>query len=79
MSKNTKLQRTSPHIVNNFSDPVFLKNKSKVWCQCFASSEAKPTTLKRPSPGDGSENHMYFIEACGSMKCNFRIRGHHIT
>ena len=23
-----------------------------IWC------EAKPTTLKRPSPGDGLENHM---------------------
>ena len=26
------------------------------------SCEAKPTTLKRPSPGDGLENHMYSIE-----------------
>ena len=26
------------------------------------SCEAKPTTLKRPSPGDGFENHMYPIE-----------------
>ena len=25
------------------------------WCTC----EAKPTTLKRPSLGDGFENHMY--------------------
>ena len=24
--------------------------------------EAKPTTLKRPSPGDGFENHMYLLE-----------------
>ena len=23
--------------------------------------EAKPTTLKRPSPGDGVENHMYCL------------------
>ena len=25
-------------------------------------AEAKPTTLKRPSPGDGFESHMYPIE-----------------
>ena len=23
--------------------------------------EAKPTTLKRPNPGDGFENHMHFM------------------
>ena len=29
-----------------------------VWPHC----EAKPTTLKRPSPGDSFENHMHSIE-----------------
>ena len=27
-----------------------------------ADCEAKPTTLERPSPGDGFENHMYLLE-----------------
>ena len=38
--------------------------------------EAKPTTLKRPCPGDGFENHMYYTKACGGMKCNFHLNGH---
>ena len=38
--------------------------------------EAKPTTLKRPSPGDGFENHMYHTKTRGGMKCNFHINGH---
>src|ERR1700737_2758875 len=40
--------------------------------------EAKPTTLKRPSPGDGFENHMCFIELWNNLKCNFHIQRFHI-
>ena len=35
--------------------------------------EAKPTTLKRPSPGYGFENHMSHTKARGNMKCNFYL------
>ena len=41
-----------------------------------ATCEAKPTTLKRLSPGDGFENHIHSIETCGNTTCNFHIRGH---
>ena len=34
-----------------------------------ASCEAKPTTLKRPSLGDGFEDHMCHIKARGNMEC----------
>ena len=37
--------------------------------------EAKPTTFKRPSPGDSFENHIHSIETCGSVKCNFHLIG----
>ena len=44
----------------------------KFMCMC----EAKPTTLKRPSLGDGFEDHMYHIKTRGSMKCDFHLNGH---
>ena len=31
--------------------------------------EAKPTTLKRPSPGDSFENHMCHTKTCGHIEC----------
>ena len=35
--------------------------------------EAKPTTLKRLSPGDGFENHMCDIGTRSNMECGFHI------
>ena len=35
--------------------------------------EAKPTTLKRLSPGDGFGYHMCEITTCSTMKCEFHI------
>ena len=36
-------------------------NNSTSSPMCDDHCEAKPTTLKRPSPGDGVENHMYCL------------------
>ena len=44
---DTILSTISPRILREFI--------SQYMC------EAKPTTLKRPSPGDGFENHMYCL------------------
>ena len=38
--------------------------------------EAKPTTLKRLSPGDGFESHMHSSITCSSVKCNFHTWRH---
>ena len=35
--------------------------------------EAKPTTLKRPSPGDGFENHMCHTKTHSNMECKFHL------
>ena len=35
--------------------------------------EAKPTTLKRPSPGDGFENHMCNTKTHSNMECKFHL------
>ena len=38
------------------------------WGQCMgAPCEAKPTTLKCPSPGDGFESHMCHTTTCSNM------------
>ena len=41
----------------------------RAWC------EAKPTTLKRPSPGDGVENHMYCLYQKNDL---FASKGVHV-
>ena len=38
--------------------------------------EAKPTTLKRPSPGDGFENHMYTLKPWTMCKVIFMLKEH---
>ena len=35
---------------------IYIVRKPLLWCK------AKPTTLRRPSPGDGFENHMCTME-----------------
>ena len=41
--------------------------------------EAKPTTLKRPSPGDGFENHMYFLELWNKCEVNLMFKRTHMA
>ena len=36
-------------------------------------NEAKPITLKRPSPGDGFEKHMCHTKTRGNMECNLHL------
>ena len=38
-----------------------------------AMCDAKPTTLKRPSLGDGFENHMCYTKNSWYMECNFHF------
>ena len=45
-------------------------------CWGLKACEAKPTTLKRPSPGGGFENHMYSIETWNNLKCRSHVLGH---
>ena len=40
--------------------------------------EAKPTTLKRPSPSDGFENHMHFPWPWNGLNCNSHVQHTHI-
>ena len=47
--------------------------------QHFATCEAKPTTLKCSSPGDGFENHMCYTKSCGNIECNFRLNEFQLT
>ena len=41
--------------------------------------EAKPTTLKCPSPDDGFENHMHCTKSCGNIEHDFRLNEFQIT
>ena len=49
------------------------QNKSCMPNDVIALCEAKPTTLKRPSPGGGFENHMCHINICGNMECDSHL------
>ena len=41
--------------------------------QSVGNCKAKPTTLKRPSPGDSFENHMCDTKTRSNMECNFHL------
>ena len=49
--------------------------ESKTCVTKKSKCEAKPTTLKRPSPGDGFENHMYCMYIENAL---FTSRGIHV-
>ena len=64
------MAQLDPVCAAHLGSGTYMAIKKNVIC------EAKPTTLKRPSSGDGFENHMYYTKTCGSMKCNFHLSGH---
>ena len=58
-----------------FKGPYWCPSISEATIHYITWCEAKPTTLKRVSPGDNFDNHMYHLNNCRNMKCNFNSSG----